>query len=160
MKLPGFAAECTCSSYVAPAPAAVDLYLLPVEHSAANPPATTADADRWDRQIDGWTMDAQLLHRSCTTYYVGSVRNITQQNSDKSVTYTLQQSSSSDFHQTPTLQLRMKQSQIATTSKHFKLDFYQHAILTYTKWLYCYWCSFIVINWLVIRTASILIHSR
>jgi len=78
-------------------------------------------------------MDAQLLHRSCTTYYVGSVRNITQQNSDKSVTYTLQQSSSSDFHQTPTLQLRMKQSQIATTSKHFKLDFYQHAILTYTK---------------------------
>jgi len=37
----------------ASAAAAVDQYLLPAGRSAANPPATAAAVDRWDRQTDG-----------------------------------------------------------------------------------------------------------
>jgi len=41
------------------APAAIDRYLLPAGHSAANPPAAVAAVDRWgrqrDRQTDGRT---------------------------------------------------------------------------------------------------------
>jgi len=49
------AAERACRWYAsaAPAPAAVDRYLLPAERSAANPPAITVAAGRWDRQTDG-----------------------------------------------------------------------------------------------------------
>ena len=43
------------SAPAAPAPAAVDRYLLPARHSAANPPATVAAVERWDRQMDGRT---------------------------------------------------------------------------------------------------------
>ena len=37
--------------------AAIDRYLLPARHSAANPPHTTAAVDRWDRQTDRETPD-------------------------------------------------------------------------------------------------------
>jgi len=47
------AAERACSWYAAPTLAAVDRYLLPAGRSAANPPATAAAVERWDRQTDG-----------------------------------------------------------------------------------------------------------
>ena len=46
-------AEGTCSWYAAPAPASVDRCLMPEGRSAANPSATDAAVDRWDRQTDG-----------------------------------------------------------------------------------------------------------
>ena len=48
--------------YAAPVPAAVDGYILP----AANPLATAAAVDEWDRQTDG-----------STVFYAGSVTIIT-----------------------------------------------------------------------------------
>jgi len=42
------------------APAAVSRYLLPAGRSAANPPATVAAVDRWDRQTDGQTPDRYI----------------------------------------------------------------------------------------------------
>jgi len=39
----------------APAPAALDRYVLPTVRSAANPPHSTAAVKRWDRQTDGQT---------------------------------------------------------------------------------------------------------
>jgi len=47
------AAERTCSWYAAPVAVAADRHLLPAERSAANPPASAAAVDRWDRQTDG-----------------------------------------------------------------------------------------------------------
>jgi len=48
--VPSFAAEHASSRYAAPAPAAVDRYLLPAESSVAN---LAAAVDRWDGQTDG-----------------------------------------------------------------------------------------------------------
>jgi len=50
VNLPSFAAEHASSRYAAPAPAAVDRYLLSAEHSVAN---LAAAVDRWDGQTDG-----------------------------------------------------------------------------------------------------------
>jgi len=52
--------------YAAPVPAAVDGYILP----AANPLATAAAVDGWDRQTDGQTDGS-------TVFYAGSVTIIT-----------------------------------------------------------------------------------
>jgi len=41
----------------APAPAAVNQYLLSTRRSAANPPHAAAAVDRWDRQTDRRTLD-------------------------------------------------------------------------------------------------------
>ena len=35
------------------APTAIDRYLLPAGHSAANPLATATAVDRWEKQMDG-----------------------------------------------------------------------------------------------------------
>ena len=56
------------------APTAVDRYLLPAGHSAANLPTAVAAVDRRDRQTDGQT-DARPLHRPCSAYYAVSVTN-------------------------------------------------------------------------------------
>jgi len=57
------------------APAAVDLYLLLTgERSAANPPASVAAVDRWDRHTDRRT-DARPLRRLCSAYFADGVNN-------------------------------------------------------------------------------------
>jgi len=50
----------TDSWYAAPAPAAVDLYLLPAGRSAANQPPAAAAVDLWDRRTDGQTADRYM----------------------------------------------------------------------------------------------------
>jgi len=79
MTLPAFATErghlheiSIHSGYAAPAPAAVDRYILPAGRSAANPPHAAAAVDRTDRQTDGRT-DTRPLHRPRTAHYADSV---------------------------------------------------------------------------------------
>ena len=57
MTLLAFAADRRAAVRRAVAPAAVDRYLLPVGHPAANPPHAAATVDRWDRRTDGRTSD-------------------------------------------------------------------------------------------------------
>jgi len=52
MTLPSFVVERFSSSYAAPAPAAIDRYLLPAGRLAANPSASGTAVDRWDIQAD------------------------------------------------------------------------------------------------------------
>ena len=75
MTLPAFAAECPRLLHGASnASAAVDRYILPAWRLAANPPTVVAAVDRRDRQKDGRT-DARPLHRPCSAYCAGSVKN-------------------------------------------------------------------------------------
>jgi len=53
MMLPAFAAKRQHLQHGANrAPTAIDRYLLPIGHSAANPPTIIAAVDQWDRRMD------------------------------------------------------------------------------------------------------------
>jgi len=59
--IPTFAAKCQRLQHSASStPAAIDRYLLPTEHSAANLPATATAADRWDRRMPNQYTDPTL----------------------------------------------------------------------------------------------------